>query len=115
MKITDILISFIALLIWLVFLTITLLAMMVKAILQGITLIFTQFYESIVWCITDDIKQYTFRKYILKICINLLLKLCFKKGNINKDGVIYNGQLYTPRVSILLTKLKHIKYKLNEG
>lgn len=75
MKITDILISFIALLIWLVFLTITLVVMMVKAILQGITLIFTQFYESIIWLFTDDSKQYKFKKYILRKTLNVISKL----------------------------------------
>ena len=75
MKITDILISFIAMLIYIVFLLITIAALIVKAILQGITLIFTQFYESIIWCITDDSKQYKFKKYILRKSLNVISKL----------------------------------------
>ena len=75
MKITDILISFIAMLIYIVFLLITICALIVKDIVQGITLIITQFYESIIWCITDDSKQYKFKKYILRKSLNVISKL----------------------------------------
>lgn len=88
--ITNIIISFIALIIWLIFLIITLVAKVIKAILQGITLMFTQFYESIVWCITDDTKQYTFRKYILRKCKYVLHKLWHWLDD--KEKVIYNRE-----------------------
>ncbi len=86
--------------------------MMIKAIVQGITLIITQLYESIIWLFTDDSKQYTFRKYILNICIKVLLKLFFKKTTRSFCYAIYNGYRYTPRIAILLHKLKITQYKL---
>ena len=75
MKITDILLAFIAMLIYIVFLLITIVLLIMKAILQGITLIFTQFYESIIWLFTDDSKQYKFKKYIIRKLLNIISKI----------------------------------------
>lgn len=73
--ITNIIISFIALIIWLIFLLITICALIIRAILQGITLIITQFYESIKWLFTDDSKPHKFKKYILRKCKDILAKV----------------------------------------